>query len=729
MTDQALHSTLSLEINGKIWQQRKTGNYSIVLAACTEQAAGWYRLVLIARNKAAKQILAQQQLFIKQNHNPHGVDLLPEKSDKVALVFLRHNPLRNLTLHWHQQPTTTEKAHFELTLRPISTAKAWYYMLAQVSRQHKASGQSRSYIYRISRARSKRAGVDIALAKLVREYQPLLAHQLISCEPYSYWRQAREPELLAPYQTAVSNSGTRFCLLLRAKADPEQLRLSITSVLAQQYTNWQLYLCPAQSLPASIIELIARDNRIVLQADNSPLPLANDHYVMLLQEGDCLHKLALQAFAIELHQQPTPLLYCDHDTLTASQMRVAPSFKPDWNPDLLLSQNYIGAAFTVHASLLQACSQKPQWWQQHHFLLLLQAMLQLPAQMLEHQPQHAIRHLPLVLCHFAQKNQRQRYNLHIREQAMHYITTLAGRNGTPVLNIKPHQTFNCFKVDYRIPSPLPKVSLLIPTRDALDITRTCVNSVLEKTHYPNYEIIILNNQSEKPETLNWFQEISQHENVKIVPYNHPFNYSAINNEGARAANGELLCLLNNDTEVISPGWLTEMVQHALRPEIGCVGAKLYYFDNTIQHAGVVLGLWGLAGHSHKNYDRDANGYQHRLCSVQNMSAVTAACLVLRKSVFKQVGGLDEHNLTVAFNDVDLCLKVQQAGYRNLWTPHAELYHYESKTRGKEDTPAKKQREQQEITYMQQKWSAQITADPCYSANLTRIREDFSINID
>jgi GT2 family glycosyltransferase len=276
---------------------------------------------------------------------------------------------------------------------------------------------------------------------------------------------------------------------------------------------------------------------------------------------------------------------------------------------------------------------------------------------------------------------------------------------------------------------LPKVSIIIPTRDGLEITRTCVTSVLEKTHYPNYEIIILDNQSQQPETLAWFNEIGQHEKVTIAAYNHPFNYSAINNYGSKIASGELLCLLNNDTEVITPGWLTEMVQHAIRPEIGCVGAKLYYFDNTVQHAGVVLGLWGLAGHSHKNYDRDANGYQHRLCSVQNMSAVTAACLVVRKSIFEQVNGLDENNLTVAFNDVDLCLKVQQAGYRNLWTPYAELYHYESKSRGKEDTPAKKQREQQEIAFMQQQWSTQIAADPCYSPNLSRIREDFSINID
>src|SRR5690606_7640626 len=185
----------------------------------------------------------------------------------------------------------------------------------------------------------------------------------------------------------------------------------------------------------------------------------------------------------------------------------------------------------------------------------------------------------------------------------------------------PIANSNRFNVRYRIPRPLPKVSILIPTRDALDITRNCVNSVLQKTHYPNFEIIILDNQSQQAATLAWFNTISAEEKVQVIKYDQPFNYSAINNFGASKASGELLCLLNNDTEVINNTWLTEMVQHAIRPHIGCVGAKLYYFDNSIQHAGVILGLWGLAGHSHKNYDRYANGYQQRLKSVQNLSAV------------------------------------------------------------------------------------------------------------
>ena len=733
MTELSHLPSLTLQLKGPNWQQGKAGGYSISLTANTEQPPGWYRLVLVAQNDAARQLLAQQQLFVKQNHNPHGADLLPESRNKLALVFLRHNPLRRLTLQWHKLPTPSQNARFSVVVRPISRAKAWFYMLAQVSRRHKAAGQSWSYIYRISRARSKRSGVDIALAKLVREYQPLLAHQLISCEPYSYWRQTKEPQLLAAYPQAQQHN-IHFCLLLRAKAEPQQLLLSIHSVLAQQHRQWQLYLCSAaNTLTEELQQLIASDRRIILLADNASLALAPHSYSMLLQEGDCLHPQALQVFAAEFAAQPVALLYCDHDSLNTSQQRIAPHFKPDWNPDLLLSQNYIGSAYMVRSDILQQGLQQQaapvhsmhHWWQQHHYLLLLQALLALPGDNLTRQ----IRHLPLVLLHIAQKNQRQRYNQYTCDQAALYLQQLAAREGSAVLSVKPIANSNRFNVRYRIPRPLPKVSILIPTRDALDITRNCVNSVLQKTHYPNFEIIILDNQSQQAATLAWFNTISAHDKVQVIKYDHPFNYSAINNFGASKASGELLCLLNNDTEVINNTWLTEMVQHAIRPHIGCVGAKLYYFDNSIQHAGVILGLWGLAGHSHKNYDRYANGYQQRLKSVQNLSAVTAACLLLRKSVFEQVGGLDETHLTVAFNDVDLCLKVQQAGYRNLWTPRAELYHFESKSRGKEDTPEKKQREQQEIAYMQQKWPQIIKHDPCYSPHLTRLREDFSIDID
>jgi GT2 family glycosyltransferase len=286
---------------------------------------------------------------------------------------------------------------------------------------------------------------------------------------------------------------------------------------------------------------------------------------------------------------------------------------------------------------------------------------------------------------------------------------------------------NTYRVCYPIPDPAPLVTLLIPTRDRRDLLEPCVRSILDKTTYRNYEIIILDNESSDPQTLEFFAQIQAEDlRVRILGFHQPFNYSAINNFGVTQARGSLIGLVNNDIEVITPSWLSEMVSHALRPEIGCVGAKLYYDDDTIQHAGVIIGLGGVAGHSHKGFLRESSGYFHRLHVVQNLSAVTAACLLVRKSVYAEVGGLEEAGLRVAFNDVDFCLKVREAGYRNLWTPYAELYHHESKSRGMEDTPEKIARFNQEIDFIKAKWGAVLQNDPFYNQNLTQAREDFSL---
>jgi GT2 family glycosyltransferase len=280
-----------------------------------------------------------------------------------------------------------------------------------------------------------------------------------------------------------------------------------------------------------------------------------------------------------------------------------------------------------------------------------------------------------------------------------------------------------------LPKPEPLVSLLIPTRDRKDITELAVCSILEKTTYSNYEIIILDNGSVEEETLEWFDQIQrQDERVRVIGYDYPFNYSAINNFGVEHASGSIIGLVNNDVEVISPGWLTEMVSNVVRAHIGCVGAKLYYSNGLIQHAGVILGILGVAGHSHKYFAQNDPGYFARLQVRQNMSAVTAACLLVRREVYEEIGGLDEQNLRVAFNDVDFCLKVREAGYRNLWTPYAELYHHESISRGHEDTPEKQRRFQEEVETMKTRWKQHLEVDPYYSPNLSKVREDFSIGI-
>lgn len=281
---------------------------------------------------------------------------------------------------------------------------------------------------------------------------------------------------------------------------------------------------------------------------------------------------------------------------------------------------------------------------------------------------------------------------------------------------------------WRVKRPIPDlsslVSLIIPLRNGLKLLSRCVDTILAKTDYPNYEIVIVDNGSDDPATLAYLQQIAG-DRVVVLRYDTPFNYSAINNHGVKHARGEIIGLLNNDLEIIHGDWLREMVSQAVRPEIGCVGAMLYYPNETIQHAGVIIGLGGVAGHGFRDFPRGTEGKFNRARLAQNYSSVTAACLVVRRAIFEQVGGLDEE-LAVAFNDIDFCLKVQQAGYRNLWTPFAECYHHESASRGAEDTPEKHERFRKEVETMLQRWKAQIAHDPAYNPNLTLELTDFSL---
>jgi GT2 family glycosyltransferase len=271
----------------------------------------------------------------------------------------------------------------------------------------------------------------------------------------------------------------------------------------------------------------------------------------------------------------------------------------------------------------------------------------------------------------------------------------------------------------------PLVTLIVPTKDKVELLRRCVDGMLHRTDYRAIEILIVDNNSEQAETLEYLDDIQKEPSVRVVQFAKPFNFARICNFAAEQARGEILGFVNNDVEVISGDWLDEMVMLAQRPEVGCVGAKLLYADDTIQHAGVILGLGGYAAHSHRCSPRDSGGYFNRLKVRQNVSAVTGACLVVRTEVYRQAAGMDER-LAVAYNDVDFCLKVTDAGYLNVFTPFAQLYHFESKTRGYEDTDEKQARFQREKDYLKRKWGDRIRLDPFYNPNLTHSREDFSI---
>jgi glycosyltransferase involved in cell wall biosynthesis len=521
--------------------------------------------------------------------------------------------------------------------------------------------------------------------------------------------------------------------------DAQYLRECIDSVLIQSYPYWQLCIAddcsPKPHVMAILREYAAKDQRIkvcrreenghISLASNSAIALASGDFIALLDHDDLLAKDALFFMAEAINQYPDgQVFYSDEDKIDLQGRRSDPHFKSDWNPDLFFAQNYVSHLGVYRTSLIKKIGgfRAGVEGSQDQDLLL---------RCLPHVRHDQIHHIPRVLYHW-----RMLEGSTALASGEKSYTTLAGikaltdyfaEQGPGGIRVDAGVVPNTYRLYWPIPAQAPKVSLLIPTRDRCSLVEVAVRSILEKTSYPNYEIVILDNGSVEDETLQFFAEITQQDRrVKVLAYDYPFNYSAINNFGVSSTDGELVGLINNDIEVISPDWLTEMVSHAIRPDIGCVGAKLYYGNNLIQHAGVILGIGGVANHSHKMFPRHAFGYFARLVCPQNLSAVTAAVLLVKREIYQQVGGLNETALKVAFNDVDFCLKVREAGYRNLWTPYAELYHHESVSRGAEDTPEKQARFKVEVDYMMTVWQTQLAQDPYYNPNLTRTKDDFSI---
>ncbi|HYD82931.1 MAG TPA: glycosyltransferase family 2 protein, partial [Opitutus sp.] len=353
----------------------------------------------------------------------------------------------------------------------------------------------------------------------------------------------------------------------------------------------------------------------------------------------------------------------------------------------------------------------------------------------EHLDPTRIHHIPRVLYHWRAiagstalvVDQKSNYPFIAAKKALADHLTRAGVTAELVAVAGFH-----WRIKRALPATAPKVSIIIPTKNGENLLRLAIGSILAKTTYPKFEVIVVDNRSDDAGALAYFDELRR-TGVRVLRYDEPFNFSAINNFAVRAAEGSILAFLNNDLEVLTPDWLDEMVSHAIRPEIGCVGAMLYYPNDTIQHAGAVLGLTGpagkdgVAGHAFKCFPRGAEGQRNRLRLVQNYSAVTAACLVIRREIFDTVGGYNERDLAVAFNDIDFCLRVLKAGYRNLWTPFAEFYHHESASRGLEDTPEKIARFQRETAYMRRMWAPLLDNDPAYNPNLSLQHEDFSLS--
>ncbi len=507
---------------------------------------------------------------------------------------------------------------------------------------------------------------------------------------------------------------------------------AIESVRAQLYPYWELCIADDHSPKPHVREILARyehlDPRIkvcyreqnghISEASNSALALATGEFIALLDHDDELAAHALYTVALELQDHPkADLIYSDEDKIDENGQRFAPYFKSAWNPDLLRGQNFISHLGVYRRDrVTEVGGFRPGYEGCQDWDLALRIT--------ERVPTDHIRHLPRVLYHWraieGSTARAVKEKDYIVSASRRVLVDHCERTGQ-LVSVLP-VVGGHFRVRYQLPTAAPLVSIIIPTHNQLALLRRGIDILRAKTTYPRYEILVVDNRSDDPDTLAYLADLQRRGEARVLPYPRPFNYSAINNFAVQQAAGELVCLMNNDVEVITPDWLEEMASHALRPEIGAVGAALYYPDDTIQHAGVILGLGGVAGHVFSRMPRGTDGYFNRARLVQNLSAVTAACLVVRRAVYGQVGGLNE-SLKVAFNDVDFCLKVQAAGHRNLWTPHAEFYHHESASRGAEDTIEKHQRFVSEVEYMQAHWHALIADDPAYNLNLTVTRGD------
>lgn len=510
----------------------------------------------------------------------------------------------------------------------------------------------------------------------------------------------------------------------------ESLRKTIDSVRAQLYPYWELEIVAGPSLSLlfkqEIQQLCQGDARIKLQVDvqagsifaafNRSLRKISGQWVSRLGQQDVLseHALFLVAQAI-LANPDAAIIYSDEDKIDAVGGRYEPTFKPDWNPDFFLSCNMIGSLAVYQARLVRQLGD-------------LRSDYDLALHCVEQVKTTQIIHIPKVLYHRRYDDSRKPNILltaaNESAQNQRAITDHFRRTGVDA-SVDVMDS-GIYRVKYGLPLPQPMVSVIIPTRNGLQLIRQCVDSILSKTIYENYEIVIIDNNSDEPATLHYLASLESTERVRILRDPRPFNYSALNNSAVDIALGEYLCLLNNDIEVISPDWLNEMVSFAIQPGVGAVGARLWYPDNTLQHGGVITGMRGVAGHVNRQLSRDSAGYLGRAQSIQSLSAVTAACLVVSKRHYQLVGGLDEKNLSVAFNDIDFCLRLRHAGYRNVWTPYAELYHHESASRGREDTPEKYDRFAQEAQYMLHRWGDELQHDPAYNPNLTLENEDCSL---
>jgi len=517
---------------------------------------------------------------------------------------------------------------------------------------------------------------------------------------------------------------------------PADLRAAIDSVRAQLYPDWELCIVNDASPSREVDRILTRsaklDRRIKVErraenggiaaASNDALRLTTGDYVALLDDDDLLAPAALYLVAGEINQHPAAkMFYSDEDKLDTIGRRGNAHFKPDWNPTLFLAQNFFSHLGVFKSELIKKVGFRAGFEGSQDYDLVLRCVEQIAP--------NEIRHIPRVLYHWrmSEKSAALNFNAkpHARAAAIRAVTQHLERRGIAAeVTSSGDEDFR--RIRFLLPNDKPRVSILIPTRDRLELLQACVESILEKTTYPNYELVLIDNDSRERESLGFLARVVADRRVRVLRFAGEFNFGQLNNFGVAQLTSEFVALLNNDLVVLTPDWLEEMISQAQQPQVGAVGARLLYPDDRIQHAGVILGGGGVAAHAHKGLPRTNHGYFSRAILTQELSAVTAACMVVRREGYLAVGGFEEEHLKVAFNDVDFCLRLRARGYRVIYTPYAEFYHHESSSRGLEDTVRKNQRFEAEIAFMHEKWGDLLEHDPAYNPNLSLASADFTL---
>lgn len=536
----------------------------------------------------------------------------------------------------------------------------------------------------------------------------------------------------------------KFSLLVPLYNTPKKfLTQAIDSVIAQTYENWELCLADGSDAEHAYVEQVCReysekDNRILYQKleknggisenTNRCLAMATGDYIGLFDHDDILHPSVLFEYMRAICDEDADYIYCDETTFHGNSIdnMITLHFKPDFAIDNLRANNYICHFSVFDRKLLDGMEvfrSRFDGSQDHDMILRLTA-----------RAKHVV-HIPKLMYYWRSHKESVASDINAKSYAIEAAKGAvadhlqsAGYQNFEITSTKAFETI--FRIRYEIEGN-PKISVVIPNKDHFDDLKRCVTSILEKSSYDNYEIIIVENNSVSDEIFRYYDELRKNYRIKILTYEGEFNYSRINNLGVSKADGEYVILLNNDTQVITLDWMEELLMYAQRKDVGAVGAKLYYEDRTIQHAGVVIGLGAhrTAGHTHYRVSSNNLGYMGRLCYTQNVTAVTGACLMVKKEIYDKLGGLDE-SFAVSLNDVDFCLRVREAGYLNVFTPFAELYHFESISRGLDDKGAAAQRYNEESERFRKKWRKMLDAgDPYYNPNFSLDRSDFALKIN